>query len=163
MKDALSGTWFGHPLHPVLVMVPIGSWTSASVLDVHRRALLPGRPGGWSASGVVAALPSAVSGLADWSDTEGSRAAGGGDPRHLELGRLGPVCGLLVGPAAGGQGAGGGAVLALAGMAVATGAGYLGGHLIYAQGVGVDTNAFQSGPRTGRRWRPSTTSPTGRR
>ena len=51
--------------------------------------------------------------------------------------------GIVVGPPAPGRA---GTLLALAGMAVATGAGYLGGHLIYTQGVGVDTNSFHSGP-----------------
>ena len=33
LKDFLHGTWLGHPLHPVLVQVPIGTWTSAGMLD----------------------------------------------------------------------------------------------------------------------------------
>ena len=33
LKDLLHGTWLGHPLHPVLVQVPVGSWTSAGLLD----------------------------------------------------------------------------------------------------------------------------------
>ena len=32
-KDGLHGTWLGHPLHPVLTDVPIGSWTSTMLLD----------------------------------------------------------------------------------------------------------------------------------
>jgi hypothetical protein len=32
--DALQGMWLGHAVHPLLVMVPIGSWTSATVLDL---------------------------------------------------------------------------------------------------------------------------------
>jgi hypothetical protein len=36
----LAGTWLGHPVHPFLVSVPIGCWTSASLLDAlgQRRA-----------------------------------------------------------------------------------------------------------------------------
>src|SRR5919198_2897341 len=34
LKDAISGTWLGHALHPVLTDVPIGAWTSATVLDL---------------------------------------------------------------------------------------------------------------------------------
>src|SRR5439155_22637987 len=34
LKDILSGTWLGHPLHPVLTDVPIGAWSSAFVLDL---------------------------------------------------------------------------------------------------------------------------------
>ncbi|MGH7930522.1 MAG: iron-sulfur protein, partial [Candidatus Binatia bacterium] len=32
LKDLLSGTWLGRPLHPVLTDVVIGVWTSASLL-----------------------------------------------------------------------------------------------------------------------------------
>ena len=32
-KDALSGRWLGHAVHPVLTDVPIGMWTSAVLLD----------------------------------------------------------------------------------------------------------------------------------
>ncbi|MEJ8645648.1 hypothetical protein WKI68_39475 [Streptomyces sp. MS1.HAVA.3] len=34
MRDLLRGRPLGHPVHPVLVQVPIGCWLSASVLDV---------------------------------------------------------------------------------------------------------------------------------
>ena len=33
VKDALSGTFLGHPVHPLLTDVPIGTWTSAVMLD----------------------------------------------------------------------------------------------------------------------------------
>src|SRR3954464_16106756 len=33
-KDAVSGTWLGHPLHPPLTDVVIGTWLSASLLDL---------------------------------------------------------------------------------------------------------------------------------
>src|SRR5689334_25222117 len=32
LKNALSGTWLGHPLHPLLTDVVIGAWTSALLL-----------------------------------------------------------------------------------------------------------------------------------
>ena len=34
VKDGLSGTWLGHPLHPLLTDLPIGFWTSAFTLDL---------------------------------------------------------------------------------------------------------------------------------
>ncbi|KIF01023.1 (2Fe-2S)-binding protein, partial [Streptomyces sp. RSD-27] len=37
-RDLLHGRPLGHPAHPVLVQVPVGTWLSAGVLD-----LLPGR------------------------------------------------------------------------------------------------------------------------
>src|SRR5215211_4003885 len=33
LKDTLVGTWLGHPLHPAVVALPIGAWTSALALD----------------------------------------------------------------------------------------------------------------------------------
>ena len=66
VRDVLHGVQFGHPLHSILVHLPIGTWTSAVLLD-----LLPG-PNERSAHtlvniGLLATLPAAVSGLADWS------------------------------------------------------------------------------------------------
>src|SRR5690348_17952418 len=34
LKDLLHGTWLGHPVHPVLAQVPVGTWTSAGLLDL---------------------------------------------------------------------------------------------------------------------------------
>src|ERR1700720_4402537 len=67
VKDALSGTWLGHALHPVLTDVPIGTWTSATILDVAG-----GKDAGPAADrliaiGVAAAIPTAVSGWSDWA------------------------------------------------------------------------------------------------
>src|SRR5438876_6635392 len=71
VKDALSGTWLGHPLHPLLTDIPIGSFTSATILD-----LLGGRRGRAAADlllaiGIVSSVPTAAAGLSDWSDTYG--------------------------------------------------------------------------------------------
>src|ERR671915_1334509 len=33
LKETLSGTWLGHPVHPLLIALPIGNWTSAVLLD----------------------------------------------------------------------------------------------------------------------------------
>src|SRR5918999_5198062 len=66
VKDVLHGTWLGHPLHPVLVQVPVGSWLSAGLLD----AIPPLRPAATVliGTGVAAAVPAALSGAADWSE-----------------------------------------------------------------------------------------------
>lgn len=68
----LRGDWLGHALHPVLTDVVLGSWLSASVLDLTGR-------GRWSApartlvgTGIVAFGPTAWSGWAQWS-TAGPR------------------------------------------------------------------------------------------
>src|SRR5512133_2784926 len=68
-RDALSGTWLGHALHPLLTDVVIGSFVSATLLD------LLGRDDSGRASerlievGLVAAAPTVASGLTDWALT----------------------------------------------------------------------------------------------
>src|SRR3954464_8448686 len=68
VKDLLHGTWLGHPLHPVLVQVPVGSWLSAGILD----AVPPLRPAATVliGTGVAASVPAALSGAADWSEQD---------------------------------------------------------------------------------------------
>ena len=71
VKDLLSGTWLGHPLHPVLTDVVVGAWTSSFLLD-----LLPGRRTRKASDrlvdvGILAAVPTALAGLSDWADVGG--------------------------------------------------------------------------------------------
>jgi uncharacterized membrane protein len=68
VKDALHGTWLGHQLHPMLIAGPIGLWSGALLLD-----LTAGRNGRDAArrlvgAGVLAVLPTAAAGAADWSE-----------------------------------------------------------------------------------------------
>jgi len=68
-RDLLRGRWLGHAVHPLLTDVPIGFWTSAVTLD-----LLGGRSSRTAARrlvglGVLAAVPTAVTGWAEWSGT----------------------------------------------------------------------------------------------
>src|SRR4051812_47447828 len=65
VRDGLHGVWLGHPLHPVLTDVPIGVWSAAAILDI-----VPSTgPASATliATGCVAAVPTAVTGWADWS------------------------------------------------------------------------------------------------
>src|SRR6185312_7004426 len=66
--DVLHGSWLGHALHPALVALPIGAWTTSAVLD-----MVGARKGADTALGlgILASLPTAASGLVDWSYTEG--------------------------------------------------------------------------------------------
>jgi hypothetical protein len=66
-KDTLSGTPLGHALQPLLTDLPIGTWTSAAVLDlVGGRAAA--RVATADAAGLLAAVPTAASGLNDCAD-----------------------------------------------------------------------------------------------
>ena len=147
VDEALSGTWLGHPVHPMLVLVPMGTWSSAVLLD-----WLGGEDAQTAAdlllgAGLASALPTVATGYADWADTE---------PANDTVRRLGFFHAVMNGTAAALFGAslvaraagarGRGKLLALAGMGAISAGGYLGGHLTYAEGVGVDTTVFEDFP-----------------
>ena len=145
LKDLLSGTWLGHPLHPPLTDVVVGAWTSASLLDVL--APVSGRKGAdrLVAIGVLAAIPTAASGLSDWAELWGSQqrigavhAVGNVTAVYLQMkswwarkrGRRAK-----------------GVFLSMAAMGLATYTAYLGGHLSFRKGVGVSQTAFEEWPQ----------------
>jgi len=144
VKDALSGTWLGHPLHPMLTDVAIGSWTSAFVIDAV------GREGSEAAAdtlvgiGVLSALPTAAAGLADWSDLMDAERRVGLVHAGTNIVAVGLYGWSWLARRKGDRSRG--VALSLLGATVATVGGYLGGHLSYRQGVNVDRNAWQEGP-----------------
>jgi nitrite reductase/ring-hydroxylating ferredoxin subunit/uncharacterized membrane protein len=140
-KNALSGTGFGHPAHPSLVVAPLGCWVGAVTADLAGERRAAAR---LTAAGLLAAIPAVATGLSDWTDTTGAERRVGfvhlvGNlttivlysaswrARRRNAHKLGIAYGLL-------------------GAATATAAGWLGGHLTYSLGVGVDTTAFDGGP-----------------
>jgi nitrite reductase/ring-hydroxylating ferredoxin subunit len=132
VKDALHGTWLGHPLHPVLVQVPVGSWVSAGLLDAVPKL----RPAATVliGTGVAAAVPAALSGAADWSEQ------GSGVRRLGALHALANTAalGLYVGSLTARRRGRGtlGRVLSYAGLGIASGSAAIGGHMSYAQSSG---------------------------
>jgi nitrite reductase/ring-hydroxylating ferredoxin subunit/uncharacterized membrane protein len=142
VKDAASGSWLGHPLHPLLIALPIGAWSSATVLDL---TTVKGSPAARRlvGMGLLAAIPTAAAGGSDWVDTEGA---------ERRVGLVHAVgAWLSIGLYAAswkrrGRGGQHGKLFAMAGASVLGLTGYLGGHLTYVYGVGVDTTAFQAGP-----------------
>jgi nitrite reductase/ring-hydroxylating ferredoxin subunit len=153
LKDALSGTWLGHAVHPMLTDVVIGSFTSASVLD-----LLDRREGGRAserliALGLAAYLPTAAAGANDWADTEIV------DDTIRRAGVVHAGCNAVAAwlyaaslrarrRGHGGRGTG----LGLAGLTVLMAGGYLGGHLTLTKGVGPAETVFDPGPTD---WTPA--------
>ncbi len=149
LKDAVSGTWLGHAVHPLLTDVVVGSFTSATVLDLL---------GGWGASaasrrligvGIAAYVPTALTGVSDWADSEpvddGVRRAGlihaAGNAAALTL-----YAGSLLARRRGAQRSA--TLLSVAGAAVLGSAGgYLGGYLTLSKGIGADQTVFDPGPR----------------
>jgi len=145
LRDALAGTWLGHALHPVLTDTVIGTWMSATLLDLTggdrdaARRLV--------GAGVLAALPTALTGAADWADSEavddGVRRVGAAHA-VANTAALGLQVASFLARRRGN--AGRGAALSLAAMGGAAASAYLGGYLSLERGVGVDQTAFDPGP-----------------
>jgi nitrite reductase/ring-hydroxylating ferredoxin subunit/uncharacterized membrane protein len=142
VKDVLAGTWMAHPMHPMLTDVTIGAWTSAALLDVlgGERA----RPGAdlLVGAGIVSAIPTALSGLSDLTDIVDREERSVGTAHALgNVGALALWSLSYLARRAGNRRAG--TALSMAGAAVVTATGFLGGHLSYRRGVGVDQTTFE--------------------
>jgi nitrite reductase/ring-hydroxylating ferredoxin subunit/uncharacterized membrane protein len=137
VKDWLHGVWLGHPLHPALTDVALGAWWTGLLLD-----LFGGRRSADAAMtlGVVAAVPTALSGAADWSDTEGDQRRNG--LVHALLNSIGLSCIVLSLFARRGEQRFLGFVLSTLGVGLASASAWIGGELVYRQGTGVDRNAW---------------------
>lgn len=136
-KNALHGVWLGHPLHPVFTDLPLGAWTTALALD----AVAGDDPGMRRATtfamgvGLAGAAGAAVTGLTDWSETDGQARRNG-----LIHGLLNITATTLFAAAFAMRRRDsheGGRTCAWAGYAIALGAAYLGGDLVYGQRIGV--------------------------
>lgn len=145
VKNALSGTWLGHRFHPLMVPLPIGFWSGALLFD-----LVATRRARWAAdvlvgAGVAAAVPTAAAGLSDWADAEPEGRRVG--LVHAGCNTLALVCysASLAARLLGRRKAGVG--LGLAGATAISVGGYLGGHLSYVLGVGVERRRFAGGPK----------------
>ena len=151
-KSLLHGTWLGHPLHPALTDIPIGAWLLAVIFDVIW-LLAPGASV-WAArgaqiagiAGVVGAVGAAATGLADWSDSYGAERTTG--LYHAALNTLALIlfvvsAALRLGTSDGGSMAG--VALDIVGLVSVLVAAYLGGHMVFALGTGVNHTAWEAG------------------
>lgn len=147
VKDVLHGTWFGHPLHPAVTDIPIGSWTATMLLDSI-----------WLASenpelvraaditlllGLGGAVVAASTGFADWSETDATDRRVGLAHGLLNAGAL--LANLLSwGLRSSGRRRAGIAASGL-GYVLTLCSSYLGGELSFAKGVGVNHVAWEAG------------------
>ena len=132
VRDALHGVWLGHPVHPVLVQVPVGAWMSAAFLDAlgqdGARPLI--------GLGLLASVPAAVAGSADWADQHEQQMRTGVVHAAANTAAITLYTGSLV---ARGRGrAGLGKALGYAGLAAVTVGGLLGGDISYRQAGGAN-------------------------
>ncbi|MEU3312250.1 Rieske 2Fe-2S domain-containing protein [Streptomyces sp. NPDC048387] len=134
-RDLLHGRPLGHPAHPLLVQVPIGTWLSAAVLD-----LLPGRRHAAApllvGVGLAAAAPAAAAGWADWAELPPEQARTGLVHALANTAGVSLYAASLLARTRGRDLRG--RALAMAGLATVSAAGALGGHLAYRQAAGAN-------------------------
>jgi hypothetical protein len=133
VDGALRGSWLGHPLHPLMVTLPIGAYLSAAVLD-----LAPGNDD--TARKLVgiglAATPAAVVlGLADYAELDQRQRRVGVFHAMSNTVAAALFTGSYLARRRGAHGRG--KVLGMLGLTALSAGGALGGHLSYAQGAGV--------------------------
>jgi len=150
-KSLLNGTWFGHPLHPVITDVPITAWLLTAVFDIIW--LISPVHNSWAALGafvvvivgLLGALGAIATGLTDWSDTYGAERRVGFNHTLFNAGAttlylISFILRLIAGPgdsiAA--------AILGFVGLACVTYAGYLGGEMVFTKGTGVNHTAWEA-------------------
>lgn len=144
VKTFLSGSWLGHRLHPMLTDAVIGAWLSASVID-----LVGGKSGRKAARtlvgvGIAASPLTAAAGLSDYADLyAGTRRLA---LVHGAVNTAGLLLQLMSWRARRKGHHLRGKLWSLAALGGVAAGGYLGGHLSFVNGIGVDHTAFNEGP-----------------
>ncbi|MFH8800797.1 Rieske 2Fe-2S domain-containing protein [Streptomyces sp. NPDC017936] len=133
-RDLLHGRGLGHPVHPLMVQVPIGSWMSAAVLD-----LWPGRTRGAGllvGVGLATAVPAALAGTVDWAELHPEQQRVGLAHAMTNVAAVGLYAASLACRLKGRTGAG--RTYGFLGLAAVGLGGFLGGHLAYRQASGAN-------------------------
>lgn len=149
IKNFLHGTWLGHPLHVIITDVPIGGWTVALVLDALEVATGQAAFGKAADAaitvGLVGAAGSAVTGLTDFQDIDAPASRIGAAHGLLNVGAASLYLASRISRKKGARSTG--RALAAIGYAIAAGSAYLGGSLVYEEGIGVDRNVGEQFPK----------------
>jgi nitrite reductase/ring-hydroxylating ferredoxin subunit/uncharacterized membrane protein len=143
LKNALHGTWLGHPLHPVLTDATIGFWLSAALLDlldtVSGRDDLAVASDAAVGAGLLSALATAAAGLTDWQHVDGRARRTGLVHGLLNVTGTALYAGSWLARTRGNRAVG--KQCAWLGFAVLNVSAYLGGHLVFGEQIGVDHSA----------------------
>ncbi|MGA3030152.1 MAG: DUF2231 domain-containing protein [Candidatus Limnocylindrales bacterium] len=147
LQSLLTGTWLGHPIHPMITGVAIGAWTVVAAFDAIGIAVPSAGLSGAAAValwlGVAAAAVSVLSGLTDFKDTYGL------EQRVGILHALVMACVTILFLASGIVRLSGpvdslaGRALGFIGFGLMMVGGFLGGEMTFAFGSMVDHNAFR--------------------
>jgi nitrite reductase/ring-hydroxylating ferredoxin subunit/uncharacterized membrane protein len=147
--DALHGVWLGHPLHPVLTDIPIGAWTLGVLCDLvaaQRGSDEAARMGDTlTIIGAVAAVPTAIAGIADYSAIDESAIPLA--TAHGLLNSAGLVLNLLSirDRATGNRSRG--VMLSTVAFGILNASAWMGGEMVYHKRVGVDHSETSDQPQ----------------
>jgi nitrite reductase/ring-hydroxylating ferredoxin subunit/uncharacterized membrane protein len=153
LADIFHGVWLGHPLHAVLTDVVIGSWMFSALLDViglrNRSRDTENAADLLLGLGAAAAIPTALSGLADYSAISPRAQTTGAT--HAILNVTGLVINLasLVARRNGQRSQG--IFLSSLSLGILTASAWLGGDLAYKYGISVNKSSH---PRSPKDWIP---------
>ncbi|HEY3086000.1 MAG TPA: Rieske (2Fe-2S) protein [Candidatus Dormibacteraeota bacterium] len=149
LKNLMHGTTLlGHPLHPALTDVPIGAWTVGVLADwlYVTTGSVPAVAGDLAlAIGLAAAILAALAGLTDHHDTDGfeRRTATVHGLTMVSVVIIDAVSGIMRRTPELRLSA---IVLASMAYLLALLGAYIGGHLTFGSGTGINHNAFADGP-----------------
>jgi nitrite reductase/ring-hydroxylating ferredoxin subunit/uncharacterized membrane protein len=153
IADILHGTWLGHPLHPILTDITIGAWTLGSAFDVvaalTQSDAARDTADQLTAIGTASAIPTAITGIIDYStfpDHSANTATWHGVLNLVNFG----LYAMSVRERRRGNRARAIAYSAT-GMVLTGISSWLGGHLVYKSRVGVDNSDQFEKPTT---WKP---------
>jgi nitrite reductase/ring-hydroxylating ferredoxin subunit len=140
VKNFLYGIWLGHPLHPVITDIVVGSYTITAILDVVEAAgaekvIAPANDIALT-TGIASGLAAAVAGTTDWHVLNGKPKRLGFLHMLFNVSATFLYIGSLIARKGGNRGLG----RALGWTAYGTifGGAYLGGHLVFVKNIGVD-------------------------
>jgi len=147
LKDFLEGKPLRHPIHPMLVHFPIGLFILSLLLDLAS-LVFPNVPNLVRDSfyamlvGVITALIAAVPGFVDYTDIRSDHPGKRTATAHLTLNLIvvalyGINLGVRSSSLADPRISIGALILSLVGIALLSASGYLGGRLVYDEGIGV--------------------------
>ncbi|MBV8717960.1 MAG: nitrite reductase (NAD(P)H) small subunit [Chloroflexi bacterium] len=138
VKNWLNGVWLGHPLHPALTDAAIGAWSTGAVLDLVGASR---EADAAMTVGVLAAVPTALAGAADWTDTSEEQRRIGLIHALLNSAALVLMLGSLFARRGNQRGLGIG--LSTLGLSLTSISAWLGGELVYRFGTAVSRIAFE--------------------
>jgi uncharacterized membrane protein len=148
LLNVLKGTWLGHPLHPILVHIPMAMWPGALIFDLLSQWGIGGnavvRLSFYAiVFGLIASLLAVPTGVVDWSGVKKEKPAWKIGLYHMILNLLvAAIFAINLGLRAqtyreATQVAGTPLLLSIGGTALLVGSAYLGGRMVYEYGINV--------------------------